>query len=201
MCRLIESIRVSKGVFHNLHYHATRMMRARGELFGMDTPINLQDILANEVVPQGTLFKCRIVYDSEIRKIEFQPYTARIIRSIKLVNDNEINYHYKFEDRKNIEAHVNTKGVHDDIVLVKNGFVTDSSYANIVFNSGNEWITPSTPLLCGVMRQHLLDQKIIREDEIKIKDIANFKCFKLINAMIGFDAPAMEIEKIIQQNE
>ena len=198
MCRLIESIRLSEGVFYNLHYHTLRMARARRELLGIPSTIDLPHILANEVVPQKGLFKCRIVYDSEIRKIEFQPYHVREIGSLKLVEDNEIEYKHKFEDRSNIEAHVNAKGLCDDVLIIKNGFVTDSSYANIAFKTGTEWITPAAPLLEGVMRQYLLDHKIIREGEIKRKDIANFKSFKLINALIGFDMPEVGIDKIVE---
>ena len=47
------------------------------------------------------MFKCRIVYNREIIKVEFVPYVLKQIRSLKLVNA-EIDYAYKYEDRTNI---------------------------------------------------------------------------------------------------
>jgi 4-amino-4-deoxychorismate lyase len=44
----------------------------------------------------------------------------------------------------------------DDIIIVRNGFVTDASYANLIFRKGDEWFTPATFLLAGTMRAFLL---------------------------------------------
>ena len=50
----------------------------------------------------------------------------------------------------------------DDIIIVKNGLVTDSFYANLAFLKNGIWFTPETPLLLGVQRQFLLSQKTIQ---------------------------------------
>jgi len=86
----------------------------------------------------------------------------------------------------------------DDIIIVKNGFVTDSFAANILFLDGVQWITPTTPLLNGTKRQFLLDQGIIAEKEIREEDIRTYQKVGLINAMIDFDEmPVIDIDSIV----
>ncbi len=70
---------------------------------------------------------------------------------------------------------------------MKNGFVTDTSYANIVFWDGGKWITPTSPLLHGTARDRLLDSNQITEAEIAIDDLKNYSKAKIINAMIDMD--------------
>jgi 4-amino-4-deoxychorismate lyase len=85
----------------------------------------------------------------------------------------------------------------DDIVIVKNGLVTDAFAANLIFFDGQKWVTPNTPLLKGTQRQYSLDQGIISETEIKESDISSFQKVGLINAMVSFeDMPVIPVEKI-----
>ena len=77
----------------------------------------------------------------------------------------------------------------DDILIVKRGQVTDSSISNIVFRRGKHWYTPWSALLKGTTRAYLLERNIIKEEKIRIEDLKTFESFKLINAMLEFDAP------------
>ena len=63
----------------------------------------------------------------------------------------------------------------DDILIVKQGFITDTSYSNVLFYNGKEWLTPTHPLLKGTQRASLLDQEIIRVAEIRLEDLHHFK--------------------------
>ena len=86
-----------------------------------------------------------------------------------------------------------------DILIVKKEFITDTSFSNIIFFDGDNWITPSTPLLEGTKRKELLEKNIISEQEIKFSDLKNFKKAILINAMLDFDEIAeIEIKNIFQ---
>ena len=62
----------------------------------------------------------------------------------------------------------------DDILIVKRGMVTDSSYANIVFRRGKRWYTPWSALLKGTMRLNLLERNKIYEEEIRVEDLRIF---------------------------
>jgi 4-amino-4-deoxychorismate lyase len=86
----------------------------------------------------------------------------------------------------------------DDVIFIKNGYVTDASFANLVFFNGSSWITPATPLLRGTMRERLIHQGIITEQLITAENVLKMKSVKLINAMNDFDtAPEIPIERIL----
>ena len=86
----------------------------------------------------------------------------------------------------------------DDVLIIKDGYVTDTSFCNIVFDTGTKFITPSTPLLKGIKREVLLTKGVITEEEIKYTDIKLFKKAHLINAMIDLEdkieLPVMNIK-------
>jgi 4-amino-4-deoxychorismate lyase len=113
------------------------------------------------------------------------------------VESNEISYDHKYEDRSKINELLNLRDSQDDILIVKNGFITDTSFANVVFQKNNEWFTTDSPLLRGTMRQLLLDSGVISLTSIRKNDIADFENFKLINSMLEWDAPSIETSKII----
>ncbi len=71
----------------------------------------------------------------------------------------------------------------DDILIVKNGIITDTSFSNIAFFDGKQWKTPKSPLLKGTCRERLLCEQKIFEKDINLNDLSNYKCYKLINAM------------------
>jgi len=83
------------------------------------------------------------------------------------------------------------------VIITKDGFITDSSVANLVFKRKDKWLTPFTYLLNGTQRQFLLDQKIIEEEKITINDLHRYEKVKLINAMLKFDAPEISINQIV----
>ncbi|NHQ69893.1 aminotransferase class IV, partial [Elizabethkingia miricola] len=70
------------------------------------------------------------------------------------------------------------------------------SYSNLIFRKDNEWYTPETFLLNGVMRQHLLKSGKIKTLEIGLKNIKEFSHFQMINAMIPFNTQEYPIALI-----
>ncbi|MDH4091804.1 MAG: aminotransferase class IV [Cyclobacteriaceae bacterium] len=197
MSRLIESIKLQDGEFCNLFYHAQRMNRSCKELYGHRELFDLEAFLDNIERPLQGLYKCRIVYDHESRQVEFLPYQPTLITSLQLVVENRISYAFKFADRREIDRlHAQRKDC-DDVIIVKQGLITDSSYANIAFKKGSRWYTPALPLLKGTMRTNLLERNIIYEQEIGVDEIRTFKSFKLINAMFEFDSPEIDVSNIV----
>ena len=125
------------------------------------------------------------------------PYTPRPINNLRIVEHDRIHYEFKYADRKTIDRLFELRKNCDDILIVKRGLVTDSSFANIVFRKGKRWYTPWSPLLKGTMRQNLLERDLIIEEEITKEDIKSFETFKLINAMLEFDAPEVPVSNIL----
>jgi 4-amino-4-deoxychorismate lyase len=196
MSLLFESIRLFNGEFENLPYHQTRMDHARQDFLGLPDTLSLRNFLSKQEKPTSGLFKCRVEYGQQINQVEFVPYHLKEIKTLKLVEGGSIDYRFKLSDRSAIIALFNLRENCDDVLIVKNGLVTDSSYCNMVFRKGNSWITPSTPLLKGTMRQKLLDEGKIVEEEIRVDQILVFDAFTLINAMVGWPAGEMDVRVI-----
>jgi 4-amino-4-deoxychorismate lyase len=188
MSRLFESIRIQNGRRYLLEYHSRRFNQSRKAIFGIDDPIDLKkQIKVPDKCKQG-LFKCRIVYDEKIRSITFDPYNSNIVRTLRIVHDETINYEYKYIERKNIDQLNKLRSGCDDILIVRNGLITDTSICNIIFLKGGKWVTPKVSLFRGVQRQQLLDKGIIKEANITLQQLSNFTHFKLINAMKPFSS-------------
>jgi 4-amino-4-deoxychorismate lyase len=168
------------------------MNGARKNLFNSADNIELEKFLSVPVGYENGIYKCRVDYDYYIHKIDFTSYKAVKIISLQLVYDDEITYHFKFADRSRLEE-LKKNANSDDVIIVKKGLITDSSFSNIIFFDDKKWVTPSMPLLKGTKRQELLDKKIIFEQLIKPSDLKNFKKAKFINAMLDFDK-SLEIE-------
>lgn len=199
MCRLVETIRSEDGRLNNLEFHNARMMRTLFELFSLKKDIDLSQIISVPDYAGKGVFKCRVEYDNEINKIEFIRYGPKSVRNLKIVEDNTIEYRYKFTDRRSIEKLLEKRNECDDILIVKNGFITDTSYANVILRDiSGVWYTPVTCLLPGTRRASLLQQGKIREIKIHYNDLENFTGLKLINAMLGIeDTDGISIRNII----
>lgn len=198
MFRFIESIKYKNGKLQNLPFHNDRFRKTRGAFFSIYDDAKLEELITLPSSHDNTsLQKCRIIYGKTIHKIEFIPYTIKQISSLKIVNADYALYSYKYADRSELEHLFRKRKECDDILIVKNKLVTDSSYANILFLDGKKWITPSAPLLKGTQREYLIHKGIIREKNIAVSDISRFKKFKLINALRSFDeAPEIDIANI-----
>lgn len=197
MSPLFETIKVVDGIPVNLAYHNIRLNRSRQELFGCTDNLDLRDTLGSKLDCGEGVYRCRVMYQEGIIMVETTPYKKRRIRSLSLVQCNTIEYSYKLVDRSCIDALFKDIRT-DDILLVKNGYITDASFANVLFDDGTKWITPSTPLLQGTARARLLDNGVIVADEITIHNCRHFKRAALINAMIDLDdAQHIRVEDIV----
>jgi len=192
MSRYIETIQLLKGKLINLEFHQERFERTRSQALGLKKHPLLSDVLQ---VPRGLelgIFKCRVVYEKEILRIEYEPYQIHRVRSLKLVYPDDIEYGFKYEDRSKLEKLFQLRNDCDDILIIKNNCITDSYYANVVLWDGVSWNTPDTPLLPGTRRASLLNKGLINESRITRGDLAGYQKLRLINAMIDLE-DAVEI--------
>lgn len=197
MSRFIETIKCKDGNLENLKYHNLRFNKTRNEVFGMKDEVEIQKIVNVPKYANSGVFKCRIIYSTKIEKIEFIAHEYRKITSLKLVECNEIEYSHKYEDRILLNQLYQKRGNCDDILIIKNGNVTDSFYANAVFYDDKNWFTPDTPLLHGTQRAKLLEENKIIETSITLKNITEYSCIGLINAMQNLkNMPIISIDKI-----
>jgi 4-amino-4-deoxychorismate lyase len=198
MCRFFESIKLEDGDFKRLNYHQERVKNAINDFYPNVKPFDLAEFLQKTSFPTHGIYKCRIVFDTEIRQVEFIQFVKREVNSLRLVEINIKSHHYKLEDRSEITAAFAQRGDCDDIIMVKNGLITDTSYSNLAFFDGKNWLTPRIPLIYGVNRTELLEQQILIEKDITPKELLNFRQVSLFNAMNEFGSIKLDISAIQQ---
>jgi len=186
MSRLVETIRIENGIPGNIIFHNERMSMAIYNLFGIKRPANIEDFLDIPGKAATGIWKCRVIYERTVKEVQFIPYSPRIIRSLKLVTDDTIAYPYKFTDRSSIIRLFDKRDDCDDILIIRKGLVTDTSYSNVIFRTvAGRWVTPSSYLLPGTMRASLLHSGAISETDVGVQDIGKYKSLKIINSMVG----------------
>lgn len=196
MYPLFETIKVLNGQACGLQYHQRRLEFAFAMYYKKQPLYQLTEILSIPKKYSNGLFKLRFLYSESAYQIEFSRYKPRVIDSLKMVESNGINYPLKLTQRKQIALLLQQKGEQDDILIVKDKLITDTSIANILFYNGSSWLTPSTPLLRGTCREKLIDEGKIKEAVIRPGDLYKFESFCLINAMLCEELVPIPIERI-----
>lgn len=198
MFQLVESICIENKELQLIDLHNQRLNRSLQELFSCIATIDLAQIVQIPTKLNNQRYKCRVTTnDGQNFEYEIIPYQQRIIQSLQIVHCNEIDYHIKTTNRKKLDELYALRNGCDDILIVRNGLLTDSWAANILVFDGLQWITPQTPLLKGVQRAHLLKTNKISEQHIPVDSLIRYQKIKLVNAMINFDrAPEIEIKHV-----
>jgi 4-amino-4-deoxychorismate lyase len=197
MSLFIETIQILHGELNNLVFHQERFERTRLQALRLKKHPLLSEVIQIPTGLEQGIMKCRVLYDKDIVLIEYEPYQVRELHSLKMVYSDSIDYGFKYANRSELEELFRQREDCDDILVIKNGCVSDSFYANVVFWDGEGWITPDTPLLPGTMRASLLRKEEIRECRIRPEDLAGYQKTKLINAMNDLEnAPEIPMKSI-----
>lgn len=198
MCLFIETLRIVNGVVLHLDYHNERLNRTRAAFFHHASPLNLTDYihLSFDESFDESVIKCRIVYDSLVREVTYTPYTMRPVGSLHIVESDGIDYRYKHANREALNLLFSQKGEADDILIIRNQLLTDTSIANIALYDGSTWHTPANPLLKGTQRAVLLDKKQLKEVDIQIEQLSGYSHIALFNSMIDFGKIILPVNQI-----
>jgi 4-amino-4-deoxychorismate lyase len=189
-----DTMRLVGGKIQNIEAHRNRINNTIKEAYG-HVPCN--DILQRLFFPKK-IEKCRVVYADDLQYVQLCQYEPRKINTLKLVvADSDLDYHLKYLDRSDLEKLYDRREDCDDVLIVKDGFITDTSFSNVVFTDGKQFVTPSTYLLPGTMRASLLASGDIIEAPISVDDIKKYTHITLINAMLPLHTmPLIPIENI-----
>ena len=172
----IETILITNKI-ENLELHNKRMNNTR-YIFFKEKPIDLKEYI--KIIKNKRI---RVTYDRKIKKVEYFDLVKKEFKKFKIVHS-DIDYSYKFANREELNK-LKEKNV-DEVIIVKNGFITDTTISNLAFFDGKKWITPKNPLLKGTKREELLNKNFLIQKDIKVDEIKNFKKFAMINAIVGF---------------
>jgi 4-amino-4-deoxychorismate lyase len=196
MSLLVESIWIRGGTVIHAAYHQRRYAMSLHQLYPNVVEENLLDhIDVNLCTSDDT--KCRIVYADKIYKTEYTPYFRKPIHSAKIVTDDYVTYPLKYADRPQLDQLYQERNGSDEIVIVKNGLVTDGYYYNLVFENDLGLYTPQQPLLSGTMRQKLLDHNVIIPREIQADQLYNYSKIHFINALNPLGCQSIPIENLL----
>lgn len=185
MYQLFESIRSQGGKLFLMDYHQKRMAKSYRSFYGNSCPFVLDKII--QPVDLNDVYKIQFFYDESNFKIKISLYQSKIIETLKLIEIGEFNYGEKRTNWTLIDHFFEQRENCDDILMLKKGWLTDLSYANILLWNGTHWVTPADPLLHGVQRQYLLDQQKIIAQRIHKNELNKFSHFQWINALNPFD--------------
>ncbi|CAI9674647.1 MULTISPECIES: aminotransferase class IV [Elizabethkingia] len=195
MFRFIETIRIEDSQVFLADLHQARMDRVFSH-YGKENPHLIKDYFVQQNHNEHGLYKWRIIYDLDGSiSCQMVPYAVEIHNNFELVNGDHLEYFFKYENRDNINK-LKASADAEAVIFYQNGMITDTSYSNLIFRKDNEWYTPETFLLNGVMRQHLLKSGKIKPLEISLKNIKEFSHFQMINAMIPFNTQEYPIALI-----
>ena len=135
-------------------------------------------------VPSDELLRCKVVYDeSGILDVQYFAYELKKPRTFRVVYDDEIEYQKKYMYRDFLDSLVCGS---DEIIVVQDGLITDTSRANIAMYDNNEWLVTKKPLLFGTTMNRLLDEGFLRVANISVEMLKNAKKIAVMNAMVGF---------------
>lgn len=187
MYPLFETICIANGKIQHDHYHELRFIASYTEHFGKEPGYSLLDGLIIPELSTSNTYKLKIRYNETGTSHTISIYHHKIPTTLRLIQHDTIHYHLKYSDRKSLDLLYTKRAGLDDVLIIKDGAVTDATYSNILFKNGLDILTPSTPLLKGTCRARLIAEKIIQETPVSVSDIHLFDHFQLINAMNDFD--------------
>jgi len=181
MCQAyFESIKVENGVPLHLEYHQRRVDRC--------SAVNLVQTTDTIPLPNNGIYKLRISYTPiAVVKVSIEEYSPKTIDTLKIVDGGNVDYSLKYEDRSVLNELHNQRDLCDDVLIIKDGKITDTSFCNTVFSDGFKWVTPKRPLLEGTCRARLICEGKISEEDITVDDLDRYKYYMLINAMLDFN--------------
>ncbi len=190
MYQFIETIYYKNDEMPLLQWHEQRFAKTQIAHFGKLIHLSLQEYITlklPENLTENQVYKIRIVYSENNISVEVAPYLKKEITRLHLVENNTIDYSFKYLDRTELERMKVPFEQNEEIIIVKNERLTDTSFTNIALFNGNEWHTPKMPLLEGTQRAFLLNQKTIVPQHIDVDSLYQYAKIRLFNAMVSWE--------------
>ncbi len=183
----IESIKLLDGYAYNLDLHQRRVDRT-AEFFGIsltERPVLSEILNTGMFCPKTGLYKLRVEWGGGKTVVATVPYERRVIKKVALIEDDSLDYSFKFSDRSIFP--LPSDYLSDEVIIVKGKMITDSTFSNLCFYDGKEWFTPEKPLLDGTKRRELTASGLIGPRHISVDDICKYTRISFINAMNGLE--------------
>lgn len=182
---LFETIAVIDGRVQNLAYHQARLDYAMRAFFHSGKRHCLNDIIRVPREFRQGLVRLRADYNEAMVRLRFFAYKKPEIMRFQCVYTENLEYRFKYTDRKRLDLLKNLQS--DEVVIVNNGKVSDCTIGNLLFLKENQWYSPQDYLLKGTQLSCLLEANQVVLTEILPQDLAQYERIMLINALNPFD--------------
>jgi 4-amino-4-deoxychorismate lyase len=177
------------GTVQHVEVHQKRFARSYFAHYGQAPHFDLLDGLQlPEDLDPSKKYKLKIRYGATNCNFEVTLYENKLPKTLQLVTADHLDYGSKWTDRKALENLFAQRQKADDVLIIKNNLLTDSSYANILLTDGLQIVTPAKPLLEGCCRARLVAHGLVSLSDVTVQALTNYGHFQLINAMNDFDA-------------
>jgi 4-amino-4-deoxychorismate lyase len=181
MFSFLETICIQNGQAQHLDFHQMRVNETFEQFFQEWEPFDVEELVAEQVLPTEGTHRLRITYQEDPETIEILPYTKKEVNRFALVDTGEIDYGFKWAERGFFQTFLDAHPEADEVIFVKNGRIQDCSMANLAFLKEGIWYTPEEPLHWGTTRARLIIEEEVEEAEILVEELASYERVCLIN--------------------
>lgn len=178
----LETLLCEEGEVMNLSCHQERLDKTLAH-FALPCTYDLQRLITPPL--QGR-YRCRFLYDESGCVAEYIPYIPKRVTALRAVIADDIDYPFKSADRTKLDLLHSLRQECDDVLIVRNGFITDTTIANIALYDGTAWLTPDQPLLEGTTRARLIKEGLLMPAPLRLEDIRYAQKVAVMNALMGF---------------
>jgi 4-amino-4-deoxychorismate lyase len=181
MFSFLETICIENGLLKNLPYHQKRVNETFESFYPDLIPFDLSQVLSKQNIPSAGIYRLRIIYEEQIKSVEFIPYQEKKIATLKILNTGEFDYGFKWADRSYFEHILAENQEVDEVMFELDGKIQDCTIANLAFLKNGIWYTPKNPLHWGTTRARLIEQNKIKETDIFLNELSSYSHICLIN--------------------
>ena len=89
MFSFLETICIENGLLKNLPYHQKRVNETFESFYPDLIPFDLSQVLSKQNIPSAGIYRLRIIYEEQIKSVEFIPYQEKKIATLKILNNGE----------------------------------------------------------------------------------------------------------------
>ncbi len=181
MFSFLETICIQNGQAQHLDFHQMRVNETFEQFFQEWEPFDVEELVAEQVLPTEGTHRLRITYQEDPETIEILPYMKKEVNRFALVDTGEIDYGFKWAERGFFQTFLDAHPEADEVIFVKDGRIQDCSMANLAFLKEGIWYTPEEPLHWGTTRARLIIEEEVEEAEILVEELASYERVCLIN--------------------
>ncbi len=187
MYPFFETLRAQGESVDHFAYHRRRMERTL-RANGMPEPrtdwfAQLELALRAQALASPQPLRLHVDYDGISWQIAAGPLPTTPMRTLRLVVDNSIAYPYKSTDRSCLDRLFQQREEADDVLIVKDGYITDTSRANLLLLRQGEWFTPQHSLLPGTTQERLVEELHLQFVPIAPRELDRYEQLWIINAL------------------